>query len=130
VNVSIDSGEILGVVGESGCGKSVTSLSIMNLVPHPGKIKSGSIRFKGEELVGASDKRMRQIRGNEIAMIFQEPMTSLNQVFIIGDQKMVAIRLHKNIPKAEAAESSTDMLKKVGVPRDNELWQEYPPQLP
>src|SRR5699024_5072413 len=90
---------------------------------------SGSIRFKGEELVGASDKRMRQIRGNEIAMIFQEPMTSLNPVFTIGDQMMEAIRLHQNISKKEAAELSTDMLKKVGLPRANELLQEYPHQL-
>src|SRR5699024_8108800 len=97
VNFSIQPGEILGVVGESGCGKSVTSLSVMDLVPHPGKIAGGEIRFKGEELTKATKQRMRQIRGNEIAMIFQEPMTSLNPVFTIGSQLTEGIRLHKKM---------------------------------
>lgn len=129
VNFSIDSGEILGVVGESGCGKSVTSLSVMNLIPAPGEIKQGSIQFKGEELVTASEKRMRQIRGNEIAMIFQEPMTSLNPVFTIGNQMIEGIRLHKNISKKEATKLAADMLKKVGLPRADQLLKEYPHQL-
>lgn len=129
MNFYIEPGEILGVVGESGCGKSVTSLSVMDLVPTPGKIKAGSIQFKGEELTTASKKRMRQIRGNEIAMIFQEPMTSLNPVFTIGNQMTEGIRLHKNVSKKEAAGIAVDMLRKVGLPRANGLLKEYPHQL-
>ncbi|MCO6740536.1 ATP-binding cassette domain-containing protein, partial [Streptomyces sp. CHA15] len=87
VTITVNKGEVVGIVGESGCGKSVTSLSVMKLVPNPpGKIVGGKIKFKGEDLVTADEKRMRDIRGNEIAMIFQEPMTSLNPVFTIGNQ--------------------------------------------
>lgn len=129
VNFSIEPGEILGVVGESGCGKSVTSLSVMDLVPHPGKIVSGDIRFKDEELTKASKRRMRQIRGNEIAMIFQEPMTSLNPVFTIGSQMIEGIRLHHHFSKKEAANHAVQMLKKAGMPRAEQLLKEYPHQL-
>ncbi|MEN1970387.1 ABC transporter ATP-binding protein [Lentibacillus sp. N15] len=129
VNFFINPGEILGVVGESGCGKSVTSLSVMGLVPEPGKVKDGSIRFKEEELTKATKKRMQQIRGNEIAMIFQEPMTSLNPVFTIGSQLIEGIRLHKKISKKQAAKVAVDMLKKVGMPRAEQLLKEYPHQL-
>lgn len=129
MNFYINPGEILGVVGESGCGKSVTSLSVMDLVPNPGKVKEGSIRFKDEELTKASKKRMRQIRGNEIAMIFQEPMTSLNPVFTIGNQMIEGIRIHKRVSKKEATKIAVNMLKKVGLPRAEQLIGEYPHQL-
>lgn len=129
VNFSIKPGEILGVVGESGCGKSVTSLSVMGLVPPPGKIVAGDIRFKDEELTKATERRMRQIRGNEIAMIFQEPMTSLNPVFTIGSQLIEGIRLHNKLSKKEAVSRAVQILKKVGLPRADQLLKEYPHQL-
>lgn len=129
VSFSIQSGEILGVVGESGCGKSVTSLSVMDLVPKPGKIVDGTIKFKDEELTKATQRRLRQIRGNEIAMIFQEPMTSLNPVFTIGSQLIDAIRLHNPISKKKAASRAVDMLKRVGMPRSEQLLKDYPHQL-
>jgi len=130
VTISVHKGEVLGIVGESGCGKSVTSLSIMRLVPHPpGKIVGGSIKFKGEDLVTASEKRMREIRGNEIAMIFQEPMTSLNPVYTIGNQIAESILLHTNATKKEARQRSIEMLKKVGIPRAESIVDEYPHQL-
>ncbi|USG63900.1 ABC transporter ATP-binding protein [Brevibacillus ruminantium] len=130
VTIHVKKGEVLGIVGESGCGKSVTSLSVMQLVPHPpGKIVGGSIRFKGEDLVQASEKRMREIRGNEIAMIFQEPMTSLNPVYTIGDQIGEAIRLHTKVNKKEALRRAVEMLKKVGIPRADAIVHEYPHQL-
>ena len=129
VSFYIQPGEILGVVGESGCGKSVTSLSVMDLIPRPGKIVSGNIKFKGEELTKASQRRLRQIRGNEIAMIFQEPMTSLNPVFTIGSQLIDAIRLHNPVSKKKAAIRAVEMLKKVGMPRAEQLLKDYPHQL-
>lgn len=130
VSIKVHKGEVVGIVGESGCGKSVTSLSIMKLVPHPpGKIVGGAIRFKGEDLVTASEKRMREIRGNEIAMIFQEPMTSLNPVFTIGDQIGEAVRLHTKASKKESRQRAIEMLKKVGIPRAEAIVDEYPHQL-
>ncbi|SET83275.1 peptide/nickel transport system ATP-binding protein [Oceanobacillus limi] len=130
VSISVNKGEVVGIVGESGCGKSVTSLSIMQLVPSPpGKIVSGSIEFKGENLVRSSKKRMKQIRGNEISMIFQEPMTSLDPLFTIGNQLREAIRLHQNVSKKEAIRKSIEMLKLVGIPRAEEVIDEYPHQL-
>lgn len=130
VNIFVNKGEIVGIVGESGCGKSVTSLSIMRLIPTPpGKIVGGSIRFKGEELMAASEKRMRQIRGNEIAMIFQEPMTSLNPVYTIGDQIAEAIRLHTKVGKRQARQKAVEMLQRVGIPRAEAIVGEYPHQL-
>jgi peptide/nickel transport system ATP-binding protein len=118
VSFHVDKGEVLGIVGESGCGKSVTSLSVMQLIPRPpGEILDGSsIRFKGEELVGAGEKRMRALRGNDIAMIFQEPMTSLNPVFPVGDQIGEALRLHRSVKKKEAQERAVEMLRLVGIP--------------
>ncbi len=130
VDLHINRGEILGIVGESGCGKSVTSLSVMRLIPEPpGKIVRGSILFKGEDLTRVSEKRMREIRGNEIAMIFQEPMTSLNPVYRIGDQIGEAVRLHLNYDKKKAREHAVQMLQKVGIPRAEEVVDEYPHQL-
>ncbi|GGL64782.1 ABC transporter ATP-binding protein [Sporolactobacillus putidus] len=130
VDFSVGEGEILGIVGESGCGKSVTSLSIMGLLPSPpGKIVGGSISFKGEDISHAKESRMRKLRGNDIAMIFQEPMTSLNPVFTIGDQLMEAIRLHNRLPKKELAARAAELLKMVGLPRAKELLKEYPHEL-
>ncbi|WP_216831598.1 ABC transporter ATP-binding protein [Alkalihalobacterium elongatum] len=130
VSIKIHKGEVVGIVGESGCGKSVTSLSVMKLVPNPpGKIVGGRILFKGEDLVKATHRRMRKIRGNEIAMIFQEPMTSLNPLFTIGDQLMEAIRNHNKISKKKAREKAIEMLKVVGIPRADEIVDEYPHQL-
>jgi peptide/nickel transport system ATP-binding protein len=131
VSFAIDEGEVLGVVGESGSGKSVTSLSVMRLIPQPpGRIMDGSsIRFKGEELVGVSKRRMRDIRGNDIAMIFQEPMTSLNPVFPVGDQIGEALRLHRKVGKREARERSVELLRLVGLPNPEERVDSYPHNL-
>nr|WP_217365250.1 MULTISPECIES: ABC transporter ATP-binding protein [Brevibacillus] len=130
VTITVNKGEVVGIVGESGCGKSVTSLSVMKLVPNPpGKIVGGTIKFKGEDLVTANEKRMRDIRGNEIAMIFQEPMTSLNPVFTIGNQIGEAIRLHTKASKKQSRDRAIDMLKKVGIPRAEAIVDEYPHQL-
>ncbi len=130
VSLHINKGEIVGIVGESGCGKSVTSLSIMQLVPDPpGKIVSGSIDFKGENLVNVNNKRMKKIRGKEIAMIFQEPMTSLNPLFTIGNQLRESIRIHEKVSKKEAHQKSINLLKLVGLPRAEEVINEYPHQL-
>lgn len=130
VDIIVNQGEILGIVGESGCGKSVTSLSVMGLVPFPpGKIVGGKIMFKGEDLVKASEKRMREIRGNEIAMIFQEPMTSLNPVYTVGDQISEVILLHTRLSKKAARMKAIEMLRMVGIPRSEEIFDEYPHQL-
>ncbi|MFP4016458.1 MAG: ABC transporter ATP-binding protein [Halanaerobiales bacterium] len=130
VNFEIYPGETLGVVGESGCGKSVTSLSVMRLIPEPpGKIEDGEIIFKGRDLTKLSNAEMRKIRGNEISMIFQEPMTSLNPVFTIGNQISEAIMLHKDVNKKEAMAQSVEMLKKVGIPLPEQRINEYPHQL-
>ncbi|WP_335872496.1 ABC transporter ATP-binding protein [Bacillus sp. 2205SS5-2] len=130
ISFDIYPGEILGIVGESGCGKSVTSLSVMGLIPSPpGKIVEGKILFKDEELTEASEKRMRDLRGNEIAMIFQEPMTSLNPVFTIGNQLVEAIKIHKNSSKIQAEKRAVEIMRQVGLPRAEELLKEYPHQL-
>lgn len=130
IDLYINKGEILGVVGESGCGKSVTSLSVMRLIPNPpGKIVGGTMEFKGEDLVQVSEGRMRKLRGNEMAMIFQEPMTSLNPVYTIGDQIGETVRLHRKVSKKEAREHAVEMLKKVGIPRPEQIVNEYPHQL-
>ncbi|WP_010170951.1 oligopeptide/dipeptide ABC transporter ATP-binding protein [Bacillus coahuilensis] len=130
ITFHIHEGEIVGIVGESGCGKSVTSLSIMGLIPSPpGKITGGEIFYGDEDLTKASEKRMRDLRGNEIAMIFQEPMTSLNPVFTIGNQMLETIRLHKGWNKKDSLEHAITVLKLVGLPRAEELVKEYPHQL-
>jgi oligopeptide/dipeptide ABC transporter ATP-binding protein len=131
VSFHVASGEVLGIVGESGSGKSVTSLSIMRLVPSPpGHIKEGSrIDWRGEDLVRVSEARMRDIRGNEIAMVFQEPMTSLNPVFTVGDQIAEAIRLHRGASNAEARSEAIEMLRLVGIPDPVERVDAYPHQL-
>ena len=130
VNYEILEGETLGLVGESGCGKSVTAHSIIRLIPQPpGKIVNGRIMFKGEDLTKVSDNRMREIRGNEIAMIFQEPMTSLNPVFTVGDQIVEAITLHTDKSDHDARELAIEMLKKVGIPSPEIRIDEYPHQM-
>ncbi|ADQ15166.1 ABC transporter ATP-binding protein [Halanaerobium hydrogeniformans] len=130
VDYEIYPGETLGIVGESGCGKSVTSLSIMGLVESPpGKIEAGEIIFEGKDLTKLSNKEMRKIRGNDISMIFQEPMTSLNPVYTIGDQIAEAIMLHKKVKRKEAIRQSIEMLKKVGIPLPEQRVKEYPHQL-
>ncbi len=130
VSFHVRKGEVVGIVGESGCGKSVTSLSIMQLIPSPpGKIVDGEINFKGENIAKASKKQMRKIRGNEIAMIFQEPMTSLNPLYSIGNQIGEAILLHEKVNKKEARQKSINLLKLVGIPRAEAVVDEYPHQL-
>lgn len=130
VSFHIDSEETLGIVGESGCGKSVTSLSIMQLVPNPpGKIVGGEIYFQGENLLKKTADQMRKIRGNDIAMIFQEPMTSLNPVYTIGDQIAESIILHQKLNKREAFQRSVDMLRLVGIPSPERRAREYPHQM-
>lgn len=122
-------GQTLGVVGESGCGKSITAMSILNLIEKPGRIVKGSIKFDGEELVGIDEKKLRTYRGNEISMIFQEPMTSLNPVFRIGDQIGESLKLHQKMKKHEAHEKAIDLLKLVGIPRAEKVVRDYPHQL-
>ena len=130
VSFEIQPRETLGIVGESGCGKSVTSLSILRLVPQPpGDIVAGHILFRGLDLLGLSEKEMRKIRGNEIAMIFQEPMTSLNPVYTVGDQIGEVLRLHRDMSKDEARERSIEMLRRVRIPDPEQRVDEYPHQL-
>ena len=130
VSYSLCEGETLGVVGESGCGKSVTALSIMGLVPMPpGLNAGGEILFRGENLLDRSEEQMRAIRGNEIAMIFQEPMTALNPVFTVGNQIMETVMLHQGMDAAAAREHAISMLEKVGIPSPLSRVDEYPHQL-
>ena len=129
LSFDIHAGEALAVVGESGCGKSVTSMSILRLLPTPpGKI-AGHINFRGEDLLKASDRRMRKLRGSEIGMIFQEPMTSLNPVFTIGQQIGESVRLHEKASRAQARERAIEMLRLVGIPSPERRVDEYPHQL-
>ena len=130
VSFEVKRGKTLGVVGESGCGKSITSLSIMQLVEiPPGKIEGGEIIYEGEDLLKKSKDEMRKIRGGEIAMIFQEPMTSLNPVFTVGQQIMEALTLHTDMDKAAAKERAIEMLKLVKIPLPEKRFNEYPHQL-
>jgi len=129
VSFYIDEGELLGLVGESGCGKSITALSVMRLIALPGKIVGGSIKFKGEELTTVSGDRMREIRGNDIAMIFQDPMTSLNPVYTIGEQIAEALRLHQNLNQKDALDRAVEALKEVAMPAPEQRIKDYPHQL-
>ncbi len=130
VSYSIGRGETLCVVGESGCGKSVTAMSILQLIPSPpGRIESGKILFEGKNLVEYDEAAMRTIRGNEISVIFQEPMTSLNPVFRVGDQIAEALILHQGLSKAQARERTIEMLRRVGIPSPDSRVDEYPHQL-
>ena len=129
VSFSISPGEILGIVGESGCGKTMTSLAIMRLMPEQGIITSGSIRLSGEDLVLASEARMRGLRGNEISMVFQEPMTSLNPVFSVGEQIAEVLIAHQGLSKSEAREQAVELLESVKIPLPSRRVNDYPHQL-
>jgi len=130
VSFSLKEGEILGIVGESGSGKSVTALTIMGLLPTPpARIAAGKVMFQGKELTKLSSREMQRIRGPGIAMIFQEPMTSLNPVFSIGDQIMETIRAHENLPAAALRKRAIDMLDKVGIPSAARRLDDYPHQM-
>ena len=129
VDMQIDAGETLGVVGESGCGKSMTGLSIMGLLPPGGSIVNGSVKLDGRELVGLKDEELRRLRGNEIAMIFQDPLTSLDPTKSIGYQVSEPVRLHRGASKAEALDRAVEVLGLVGLPRPKERLSDYPHQL-
>ncbi len=129
VNLVVKRGEVLGLVGESGCGKSVTSLSIMRLVGQPGRIMSGEIIFDDEDLLKIPEKRMVDIRGNRISMIFQQPQSSLNPVFRVGDQLSEAVILHQDVSKDEARERSIELLRMVGIPEPESRARAYPHEL-
>lgn len=129
VNLSVEAGETLALVGESGCGKSITAASIMRLVPPPGQVVSGSVLFKGEDLLRLREDEMRGIRGNRIAMVFQDPMTSLNPVFTIGHQVAEGLRIHRGLNQREAEGEAVQMLAQVGIPAPRERLKDYPHQL-
>ena len=129
VSFYINEGELLGLVGESGCGKSITALSLMRLIAAPGKIVGGSIAFKGENLLNVSDERMREIRGDDISMIFQDPMTSLNPVYTVGEQIAEALRLHRGLNKRDAIGGAIDAMKEVAMPAPERRINDYPHQL-
>ena len=130
VSFAVDAGRTLAIVGESGCGKSVTSLSIMGLLPKPaGRIAGGSIRFEGRELVGAPERELQDLRGNGIAMIFQEPMSSLNPVFTIGEQIVEGLLRHRPLTRAQAVERALEMLKRVRIPAPEQRFHEHPHKL-
>ncbi len=126
LSFSLDEGKVLGIVGESGSGKSVTAYSVLQILASSGKIVSGSIKYRGQELVGASKEEMGKIRGNKISIIFQDPMTSLNPVFTIGNQLMEAIMLHTDRNKEQAKERAIEMLRLVGVNEPEKRIKQYP----
>src|SRR5215204_6043404 len=129
VSFHVDEGELLGLVGESGCGKSITALSVMRLIGAPGKIVGGEIWFGGENLLAASDARMREIRGDDIAMIFQDPMTSLNPVYTVGEQIAEALRLHRKLNRKQAREAAVEAMREVAIPDPARRADDYPHQL-
>ena len=129
VSFSVDKGELLGLVGESGCGKSITALSVMRLISPPGKIVGGKIIFDGEDLLTASSERIRGIRGNDIAMIFQDPMTSLNPVYTVGEQIAEALRLHRGLSRHDARQASIAAMQEVAIPDPARRVNDYPHQL-
>ena len=129
VSFHIGEGELLGLVGESGCGKSITALSVMRLISPPGKVVGGSIKFKSEELTTATHERMREIRGGDIAMIFQDPMTSLNPVYTVGEQIAEALRLHKKLDRKQAWAAAIDAMREVSIPSPERRVDDYPHQL-
>lgn len=126
VSFSVKKGEILGIVGESGSGKSVSLMSMMRLIEHPGKVKKGEVLFEGEDLLKKKEKEMLEIRGKEIAMVFQDPMSSLNPVYRIGNQIVESIRYHEKISKTEARKRAVELLKMVGIPSAEERLNSYP----
>src|SRR5690625_1149312 len=126
VSFHINNGELVGIVGESGSGKSVTSLSIMRLIESPGEIVNGDIIFAGDNLLQLREKEMEKIRGNDLAMVFQEPLTSLNPVLTVGRQISETIRVHQKVSKQEARKRSIDLLKQVKIPRPEKVYRSYP----
>ena len=130
ISYTVNEGETVGIVGESGCGKSVGALSILRLIPEPpGRIASGSIRFAGRNLLALSDAQMREVRGGQIAMVFQEPMTSLNPVLTIGTQLMETLQEHLALDAAAARKRSVELLAAVGIPAPEQRLSQYPHQL-
>lgn len=129
VSFNLDEGRVLGIVGESGSGKSVTAYSILQILTHPGRIVSGSIKFRGEELVGAGEGALRKIRGNKISIIFQDPMTSLNPVYTVGNQLMESILLHTGRNKEESRKHAMEMLRLVGISEPEKRMKQYPYEL-
>lgn len=129
VSFYLDRGELLGLVGESGCGKSITALSIMRLVAPPGKIVAGEILFEARDLLKLSNAEMRSMRGNDVAMIFQDPMTSLNPVFTVGEQIAEALRLHRKLSRKEARAAAADAMREVSIPDPELRVNDYPHQL-
>lgn len=129
VSIHLREGEVLGIVGESGSGKSVTAYSLMGLTAHPGKLIGGSLMFNGHQIDQMSDKEMRKIRGNEISIIFQDPMTSLNPVYTVGNQIMEAIRYHTDKSRAQAKERARELLELVGINEPDKRLKQYPHEL-
>jgi oligopeptide/dipeptide ABC transporter ATP-binding protein len=130
VDLALERGRTLGIVGESGCGKSVTALSIMGLVPQPpGKIAGGEVRFEGEDLLKVAPRRMRDLRGDKLSMIFQEPMSSLNPAFPVGEQIAEALLRHRSVTRKESREKAVEMLRKVRIPSPERRARDYPHQL-
>jgi peptide/nickel transport system ATP-binding protein/oligopeptide transport system ATP-binding protein len=129
VSFHLDRGELLGLVGESGCGKSMTALSVMRLISPPGKIVNGEILFDGKDLLKLSDAEMREMRGDDIAMIFQDPMTSLNPVFTVGEQIGEALRLHRRLSKKQARQATIEAMREVAIPDPARRVDDYPHQL-
>ena len=129
VSFHLDRGELLGLVGESGCGKSITALSVMRLIAPPGRIVAGEILFDGRDLLRLSDAEMRHMRGDDIAMIFQDPMTSLNPVFTVGEQIAEALRLHRKLSRKEARQATIEAMREVAIPDPSRRLDDYPHQL-
>jgi len=129
VSLSLAAGRVLGLVGESGCGKTITALSILNLVPPPGRITAGKILFEGRDLLTLSEEEMRKVRGARISMVFQEPMTALNPVFTVGNQISEVLTTHQDISDQEALDRSVELLRSVGIPSPEKRIHEYPHQL-
>jgi len=129
VNLDIRRGEIFGLVGETGCGKTVTGLSLLRLIPHPGEIVAGRITFKGQDILSLSEQEMQDIRGAQIAMIFQNPAASLNPVFSVGEQIEMVIRQHQKVNRSVARQRALEMLETVGLPDPPQIIKTYPHEL-
>jgi oligopeptide/dipeptide ABC transporter ATP-binding protein len=129
LDLTVRQGRVLGLVGESGCGKTITALSVLRLVPPPGRITAGRVLFEGTDLLGLPEQEMRRIRGARISMVFQEPMTALNPVFTVGDQIREVITTHQPVAKREARDRSIELLRSVGIPSPEKRVDEYPHQL-
>lgn len=129
VSIQVPAGKIIGIVGESGCGKSMTAMSVMGLLRHPGKVVDGTITLDGRDITHLNRKELSKVRGNEISMIFQEPMTSLNPVYPVGRQVREAILLHQKVSKEEAKQRVIDIFRQVGIPEPEKRYDSYPHQL-